>query len=62
DELIIVYGSILIQQIFEQSSFTLQWTRNFPQFMLNAVKTNRDQNLTKILIEMTFLTRSPLVT
>ncbi|CAF0842302.1 unnamed protein product [Adineta steineri] len=69
DELIIVYGSILIQsilvyyqQIFEQSTFTLQWTRNFPQFVLNIIRTNKDQNLMKNLIEMTFPTHSPLVT
>ncbi|CAF4106350.1 unnamed protein product, partial [Adineta steineri] len=69
DELTIVYGSILIQsilvyyqQIFEQSTFTLQWTRNFPQFVLNIIRTNKDQNLMKNLIEMTFPTHSPLVT
>ncbi|CAF0983894.1 unnamed protein product [Adineta steineri] len=62
DELIIVYGSILIQQIFEQSSFTAEWTRTFPQFVLNIIKTNGDQNLMKNLIEMTFLIHSPLVT
>ncbi|CAF1384045.1 unnamed protein product [Adineta steineri] len=62
DELTIVYGSILIQQIFEQSFFTAQWTRTFPQFVLNIIKTNKDQNLMKDLIEMAFPIHSSLVT
>ncbi|CAF1408190.1 unnamed protein product [Adineta steineri] len=59
EELTVVCGSTLIQsisvyqQIFEQSTFTLQWTRNFPQITLNLMKN---------LIEMTFSTHSPLVT
>ncbi|CAF1176859.1 unnamed protein product [Adineta steineri] len=47
DELTIVYGSVLIQQIFEQNSITLQWTRNFLQSILNIIKTNKNQNLIK---------------
>jgi hypothetical protein len=69
DELTLIYGSILIQsilvyyeQIFEQSSFTLQWTRNFSQLILNLIRNNKDKNFTRDLVEMAYPTRSPLLT
>jgi hypothetical protein len=68
DELPIVYGSLLIQsilvyyqQIFEQSSFTLQWTRNLPKLILNIIKNNKEKSLIKDLIEMSYPTSSPLL-
>jgi hypothetical protein len=69
DELIIIYGIILIQsilvyyqQIFEQSLFTLQWTRNLSKFILNLIKSNKDKNIVRDLIEMAFPNNSPLLT
>ncbi len=69
DEIIIIYGIILIQsilvyyqQIFEQSLFTLQWTRNLPKYILNLIKNNKDKNILKDLIAMAFPTNSPLLT
>jgi hypothetical protein len=69
DELTIVYGSLLIQsilvyyqQIFDQSSFSLQWTRNLPDLVLNIIKTNKDKNLIRDLVEMAYPTSSPLLT
>jgi hypothetical protein len=69
DELTLIYGSILIQsilvyyqQIFEQSSFTLQWTRNLSQLILNLIRNNKEKNFTRDLVEMAYPTRSPLLT
>ncbi|CAF0911421.1 unnamed protein product [Adineta steineri] len=58
------YDCLLKRKDFLSNLFykNFQVTRNFPQFMLNAIKTNNDQHLMKILIEMTFLTHSSLVT
>jgi hypothetical protein len=48
EKLTIVYGSIIIQsilvyyqQIFEQSLFTLQWTRNLSKLILNLITNNK---------------------
>ena len=69
DELTIIYGTILIQSIlvyyqqtFDQSSFTLQWTRNLPKLIFNIVKNNKDKNLIRDLVEMAYPTNSPLLT
>lgn len=68
EEFIIIYGIILIQsilvyyqQIFEQSLFTLQWTRNLSKLVLNLIQNNKDKNNLKDLIEMTFPNNSSLL-
>ncbi|UJR11505.1 hypothetical protein I4U23_015686 [Adineta vaga] len=69
DELTIIYGTIIIQailvyyqQIFQQNHFTLQWTRNLPEFVLNLLRTNKDKGSLRDLIEMAYPTHSPLLT
>jgi hypothetical protein len=69
EEMTIVYSSIIIQsilvyyqQIFEQSSFTLQWTRNLSKLILNLMKYNKEKNFIRDLIEMSFPSYSPLLT
>ncbi|CAF1148393.1 unnamed protein product [Adineta ricciae] len=69
DELTIIYGTIVIQailvyyqEIFQQSHFTLQWTRNLPQFVLNLIRSNKDKSFVRDLIEMAYPMHSPLLT
>ncbi|CAM4964249.1 unnamed protein product [Rotaria socialis] len=69
DELTLVYGSILIQsilvyyqEIFQQSSFSLQWTRNLSEFILNLHKNTKEKKYLRNLIEMGFPSQSPLLT
>lgn len=69
DELRMIYGSIVVQailvyyqQIFEESSFTLQWTRNFPQLVLNYLRSNKETTFIGHLIEISSPSSSPLST
>ena len=61
DELIILYGIIIIQsiivyyqQIYDQNLFSIEWTRNFLKLILNLIKNTKDKNLLKILIKNSF--------
>lgn len=68
EELTIIYGLIIIQSIlvyyqelFEQSLFTLQWTRNLSKLIWNLIKNNKEKNFLRDLIEMSFPSYSPLL-
>ena len=52
-----IYGSIIVQsiivyyeQIFDQSCFTLQWTRDFPKLILNYLRTTKESSFIEKLI------------
>ncbi|CAF3467639.1 unnamed protein product, partial [Rotaria sp. Silwood2] len=58
DEIQIIYGSILIQSIlvyyqyiFQQSSFTIQWTKNLIEFIYNLIQYNKEKKYLRYLIE-----------
>lgn len=69
DEITILYGIIIIQSIliyyqgiFQQSSFSIQWTNNLIEFILKLIQNKKEKQYLRIIIEMAFLTESPLLT
>lgn len=68
EEFVIVYGIIVIQsiliyyeRIFYQSLFVVQWTRNFLKLIVNYLHSNKEKKFVKDLIEISFVSQSPLV-
>ena len=68
EELIVVYGSILIQslvlycqEMLPDSSLFVQWTRNLSQTVLHLLRTDKSRRLWRPLVEMSFPRRCPLL-